>query len=30
MFKPTENEYVGIGFADLRFQVTIKKQNIYT
>jgi len=26
----TENDYVAIGFAELRFHVTIKKQDIYT
>jgi hypothetical protein len=29
IFKPTENDYVTIGFTDLRFQVAIKKQIIY-
>jgi hypothetical protein len=29
MFTPTENEYTGIGFADLRFYQTIEKQNLY-
>jgi hypothetical protein len=30
MFTPAKNEYVAIGFADLRFNVAIKKQIIYT
>ena len=27
MFTPTENDYVGISFADLRFHLAIEKQN---
>lgn len=28
MFIQTKNDYVAIGFADLRFHTTLKKQNI--
>jgi len=28
IFTPTKNEYLGIGFADLRFHQTFKKQII--
>lgn len=28
IFNPTENEYVGINFADLRYLLAVKRQNI--